>query len=480
MKTPNYVFDDELYHHGIPGQRWGHRRFQNEDGSWTPEGRERYGEGDERTKAKATYNTQKYKADLKSKARQDKDIRAAKEERNRIKQAAKTERLARKEQAKIERKQAKLDIKTKDDVSLKNKLVRTKRYAMSDDELSKAIDRLKLEVEYNKQYALAAKPNGALARADRFFDGPTGKAFTQVAVATLPKVAETATKSILDSKLKYANSLDRDKAKAEIEAKQAETKNKLAGVKSTQAKIDEQKADTIRKDNESKAKIDRENRESEARTKLDRSKAAADRLKDREELKKARIANKVEEMTQFGYDAGDKTKRSLNWVSGKVATDAAKRRDEYEVAQKTQQARINFENAKREEELKNLSFKREQQEKNADLGRKIVQALYNDSSMLTSKGLISQAKALSDIAGKIKVDDFTGSFELKQKFDGIIPKNETSKSLNSALGLPAKTNVSESRIESMRSSGMTLREIAEKENVSTSTIADILYGKKKK
>ena len=31
-----------LQHHGINGQRWGVRRFQNEDGSLTPEGRERY------------------------------------------------------------------------------------------------------------------------------------------------------------------------------------------------------------------------------------------------------------------------------------------------------------------------------------------------------------------------------------------------------------------------------------------------------
>ena len=36
-------FNDELYHHGILGQRWGIRRFQNEDGSLTPKGRERYG-----------------------------------------------------------------------------------------------------------------------------------------------------------------------------------------------------------------------------------------------------------------------------------------------------------------------------------------------------------------------------------------------------------------------------------------------------
>lgn len=31
-----------IQHHGIKGQQWGHRRFQNEDGSLTPEGKERY------------------------------------------------------------------------------------------------------------------------------------------------------------------------------------------------------------------------------------------------------------------------------------------------------------------------------------------------------------------------------------------------------------------------------------------------------
>lgn len=35
--------DGCLQHHGIPGQKWGIRRFQNEDGSLTNEGKLRYG-----------------------------------------------------------------------------------------------------------------------------------------------------------------------------------------------------------------------------------------------------------------------------------------------------------------------------------------------------------------------------------------------------------------------------------------------------
>lgn len=35
-------YKDELYHHGIKGQKWGVRHYQNTDGSLTAAGKERY------------------------------------------------------------------------------------------------------------------------------------------------------------------------------------------------------------------------------------------------------------------------------------------------------------------------------------------------------------------------------------------------------------------------------------------------------
>ena len=38
----NYRYGGELYHYGVKGMKWGVRRYQNKDGSLTPEGKERY------------------------------------------------------------------------------------------------------------------------------------------------------------------------------------------------------------------------------------------------------------------------------------------------------------------------------------------------------------------------------------------------------------------------------------------------------
>lgn len=56
-------WDTELYHHGIKGQKWGVRRFQNLDGSLTFEGKNRYLKKDGRLSEKGyAYYSKKYTA----------------------------------------------------------------------------------------------------------------------------------------------------------------------------------------------------------------------------------------------------------------------------------------------------------------------------------------------------------------------------------------------------------------------------------
>lgn len=47
--TVKVYYGNELYHHGIKGMKWGIRRYQNEDGTLTPEGKMRYLDSDSST-----------------------------------------------------------------------------------------------------------------------------------------------------------------------------------------------------------------------------------------------------------------------------------------------------------------------------------------------------------------------------------------------------------------------------------------------
>lgn len=42
------LYDDELYHHGIKGQKWGVRRYQNADGTLTEAGKKRHAKLDKK------------------------------------------------------------------------------------------------------------------------------------------------------------------------------------------------------------------------------------------------------------------------------------------------------------------------------------------------------------------------------------------------------------------------------------------------
>jgi hypothetical protein len=82
--------DNELYHHGVQGMKWGFRRYQNEDGSLTDLGRQHYGYGlKEKVRSIKEAHHKKAIAKKREKAlKKARKARAAKEEFNKAKKKA--------------------------------------------------------------------------------------------------------------------------------------------------------------------------------------------------------------------------------------------------------------------------------------------------------------------------------------------------------------------------------------------------------
>lgn len=125
MGQEKLLSDEELYHHGILGQKWGIRRYQNADGTLTSEGRERM-------LAKA----RKYESKANTTIGES---NSAKRKRAKLNQKAKD---ARYEVKKSDLKKARLK-------KSENNAKRSVK-DMSDDELRREIARAKLENEYNQ------------------------------------------------------------------------------------------------------------------------------------------------------------------------------------------------------------------------------------------------------------------------------------------------------------------------------------------
>ena len=138
-----YAMSDELCHHGIKGQRWGIRRYQNADGSLTSAGSKRYGYGNK----KAIIQSLKTKAkDVGGKIAK-KAVESAKERAKEV--MAEAKQTNRKSDEAREKLRERLE-----DLSWNDKITSAQRERMENDLDDMSDDEVKaLQKEINRQQA---------------------------------------------------------------------------------------------------------------------------------------------------------------------------------------------------------------------------------------------------------------------------------------------------------------------------------------
>lgn len=360
----------ELYHHGIGGMHWGIRRFQNEDGSLTPEGELRYNQGKERAsraKAAEAYKTKKFKAKL-----------ALKSKKQKIKDAAEEARTLKKEESKLTKKVA-------------NMAEKKKVGEMSDEELRHEIDRLGMELDYNIKKYHAGKGVTMLDKVNAAISTPLGQTITQLGVDVAKNAANRYVNNILDSKFDAEKVARTRKILTETVDSTRKTNADIAKVREEASVLRDKANAQIEKTHAERDKINQEARNSRAKTV---SKINEDR-KDNNQTR----ANK-----QADFDEDLRSKKESNkWKEEAAARDFD---NEYGHNPTSKQAQLKFEVAKAKQEAKLAEY-------NAKISKAKTPSMDKDQrETLKLQAEIEQQKAQRDVDNALRRDMLTAAAAL--------------------------------------------------------------------
>lgn len=151
MDNLDKITYDEIKHHGIKGQKWGVRRYQNEDGSLTNAGKKRYGtqENFERQ-----YPADKKKTDMAIIGSSRDAVRSTKDINKNLREL---------EREKTSKKQKKINKQIEE-------AVRENAKSMTDQELRDAVNRLNMEENYTRMMANRNYVDVGESAASKFMD----------------------------------------------------------------------------------------------------------------------------------------------------------------------------------------------------------------------------------------------------------------------------------------------------------------------